>query len=148
VTTLRALAAGMTWMADNTAAAALGQTMTANPPPPSDTAGLEAAAVASFRPGSVAVQAGLSLVPGAAFEPRLLPDRQWGQLYNILYVDKSVLGVGIDVELAQSGATAVGASAVATLDGRYAAFALGSNGALGARWVILDTFVDGGSIKP
>jgi cyanophycinase len=153
VTTLRARwQAGMAWMADNAAAAALGQTMTANPPPPSDTAGLEAAAVASFRPSSVVVQPGLGLVPGVAFEPRLLPDRHWGQLYNILYADKSVLGMGIDVntavELTQSGATAVGASAVTTLDGRYAAFGLGSNGALGARWVILDTFVDEGSIKP
>jgi hypothetical protein len=35
-----------------------------------------------------------------------------------------------------------------TLDGRYAAFAIGSNGALGARYVLLDSYVDGDAVMP
>jgi len=134
-------------MADNAAAAALGQIMTVNAPPPSDTAGLEEASVKSFRPDSVTVEPGLAWVPGAAFEPRLLPDRHWGRLYNIVYRNKNVLSVGIDigtaVELTQAGATVVGASAAVTLDGRYASLNVGSNGVLSATYVILDSFVAG-----
>jgi cyanophycinase len=143
---------GMPLMADNAAAAALGQVMTSDPPPPSDTGGLEDASVKSFRPDDVTVAPGLAWVPGAAFEPRLLPDRHWGRLYNILYDNHDVLGIGIDVgtavELTQAGATVVGTSAAVTLDGRYAAYSLGSNGALGAIYVILDSFVAGDKIVP
>jgi cyanophycinase-like exopeptidase len=139
-------------MADNAAAAALGQIMTVNAPPPSDTAGLEEASVKSFRPDSVTVEPGLAWVPGAAFEPRLLPDRHWGRLYNILYRHHDVLGVGIDVgtaiELTQAGATVVGTSAAVVLDGRYAAYSQDATGALGAIYVILDSFVAGDQIGP
>lgn len=143
---------GKTLLADDAAAAALGQAMTANPPPPSDTTGLEDASVRSFRPDGVTVQSGLGFVPGAAFEPRLLPDRHWGQLYNLLGADKRVLAVGLDVgtavELTQAGAKVVGGSVAVTLDGRAAMFGVGSNGALAARYVILDSFVDGDSVRP
>jgi len=143
---------GMTLMADNAAAAGLGQVMTANPPPPSDTSGLEDASVESFRPNSVTVQVGLGWVPGVAFEPRLLPDRHWGRLYNILYSNHSMLGIGIDVgtavELTQAGATVRGTSAAVALDGRYASYNLGKNGALGASYVILDSFVAEDPIVP
>jgi cyanophycinase len=144
--------AGMPLMADNAAAAALGQVMTANPPPPSDTAGLEEASIRSFRPDSVAMRAGLGLVPGVAFEPRLLPDRHWGHLYNLLYSNHGVLGVGIDVgtavELTQAGATVRGMSAAVVLDGRYATFSGGGNGTLGARYVLLDSYVEGDAVAP
>jgi cyanophycinase-like exopeptidase len=100
----------------------------------------------------VTVAPGFDWVPGAAFEPRLLPDRHWGRLYNILYDHHGVLGIGIDVgtavELTQAGASAVGTSAAVTLDGRYATFAVGSNGALSARYVIVDSFVDGDQVIP
>ena len=71
--------------------------MTANPSPPSDTAGLEETSILSFRPDSVAIRDGLGFVPGAAFEPRLLPDRHWGQLYNLLNRNQQLLAIGIDV---------------------------------------------------
>jgi cyanophycinase-like exopeptidase len=142
----------MPLMADNAAAAALGQLTTTNPPPPTDDAGLEEASVLSFRPDNVVVRDGLGLVPGAAFEPRLLPERHWGQLYNIVYNTHSVLGVGIDVgtavELTAAGASVVGSSAAVVLDGRYASYSLGSNGALGARYVIFDSFVNQDQIVP
>jgi hypothetical protein len=34
------------------------------------------------------------------------------------------------------------------LDGRLASFGVGTNGALAARWVVLDTFVGGQAIEP
>jgi hypothetical protein len=34
------------------------------------------------------------------------------------------------------------------LDGRSGSFGVGSNGALAARWVILDTFVGGQEVAP
>jgi cyanophycinase len=143
---------GMPLVADNAAAAALGQLMTANPPPPSDTAGLEEVSVQSFRPDSATIQNGLGFVPGAAFEPRLLPDRHWGQLYNLLNRNQETLAIGIDIgtalELTQAGGRVVGSRTVVTLDGRAASFAPGSNGALGARYVIFDSFVDGDTLAP
>lgn len=144
--------AGATLMADNAAAAVLGSLMTANPPPPSDTDGLEEASVLSFRPDSVAIQDGFGFVPSIAIEPRLLPDRHWGQLYNLLNRNRQTLALGVDVgtaiELTPSGASAVGSRTVVTLDGRAASFAVGSNGALGARYVIFDSFVDRDVVRP
>lgn len=144
--------AGMPLMADNAAAAALGQSMTANPPPPQDTAGLEEAGVVDFRPDHVIVQAGQGWVAGAGFEPRMLPDRHWGRLYNLLASDRRLLGVGVDVgtalEITPTGATVWGSSAAVVLDGRLATFNVGANGALGARYVVLDTFVHGDSVAP
>ena len=52
------------------------------------------------------------------------------------------------VELTPAGATVRGPSAAVVLDGRAAAFAVGSNGALGARYVVLDSFVDQDAIVP
>jgi cyanophycinase len=153
VSTLRARwQASMAVMADNAAAAALGQLMTANPPPPSDTAGLEEASIQSFRDDGVMFRDGLGFVPGAAFEPRMLPDRHWGQLYNLLNRNQQLLAIGIDVgtalELTQAGGSVVGSRTVATLDGRAGSFEPGSNGALGARYVIFDSFVQGDALVP
>jgi cyanophycinase len=143
---------GATLMADNAAASALGSLMTTNPPPPSDTAGLEDTSIQSFRPGSMAIQPALGLVPGAAFEPRLLLDRHWGQLYNLLNRNQQALAIGIDIgtalELTPTGAKVFGNRTVVTFDGRAASFAPGSNGTLGARWVIFDSFVQDDSVAP
>jgi cyanophycinase len=143
---------GMPLMADNAAAAALGTLMTITPPPPSDTAGLEDASIQSFRPDSVTIQNGLGFVPKAAFEPRLLPDRQWGQLYNLLSSNQQTLAIGIDIgtalELTQLGASVVGSRTVVMLDGRVASFVSGNNGTLGARYVIFDSFVQGDTLVP
>ena len=37
----------------------------------------------------------------------------------------------------------IGESVVVALDGRLGSFGVGTNGALAARWVLLDTFVGG-----
>jgi hypothetical protein len=91
-------------------------------------------------------------VAGLAIEPRLLPDRHWGRLYNLLYRDRSMLAIGVDVgtalELTQAGGVVHGTSAVVVLDGRNAGFSVGSNGALGARYAVLDSYVAGDAVTP
>ena len=98
------------------------------------------------------VRDGLGFVSGAAFEPRLLPDRHWGQLYNLLYRDHQLLAIGVDVgtalELTQAGGVVRGTSAVVALDGRYAGFSVGSNDGLGARYTLLNSYVAGDAVTP
>ena len=141
---------GTTLMADNAAAAALGHSLSVDPPPTS--ASLEDDSVGDFLVEGVDVRAGLGFLSGAAIEPRLLPDRHWGRLYNLLDRDSAVLALGVDVgtaiEFTPAGAVVRGTSAVVALDGRYAAFSVGSNGALGARYVLLDSYVAGDALIP
>jgi cyanophycinase-like exopeptidase len=145
-----AWAGGKTILADNAAAAALGQSMSADPTPSSSS--LEDDSVGDFLLAGVDVHPGLNWLPGVIVEPRLLPDRHWGRLYNQIFRDPSLLGLGVDVdtalEITEGGAVVRGRSAVLVLDGRYGSFALGANGALGARYVLLDSYVDGGSLVP
>jgi cyanophycinase len=141
---------GATLMADNAAAAAFGQTTSIDPPPTD--ASIEDDAIADFRVNGVSTRSGLGFVARVALEPRLLPDRHWGRLYNLLSRDRSTLGLGVDVgtalELTETGSTVYGTSAVTALDGRYATFFSGSNGALGARYVLLDSYVPGDVVTP
>ncbi len=100
----------------------------------------------------MSIQPGLNWLPGLVIEPRLVLERHWGRLYNHLYRDPALLGLGIDadtaVELTASGAAAWGQNTVTILDGRYASYALGTNGALGESYVLLDTFVEGEALQP
>jgi cyanophycinase-like exopeptidase len=63
-----------------------------------------------------------------------------------------LLGLGIDVntaiEFTATGAKVLGRNTVIVFDGRYATYALGTNGALSERYVLLDTFVEGEAIAP
>lgn len=140
---------GATLLADNAAAAALGQLVTATAPRTDE---IETEAINSFRPDSVLVQPGRAFLAGVAIEPGLLPERRWGELYNLIYRDPTILAIGIDVgtalEMSGEGATVRGTSATVVLDGRAARFAVGSNGALGARYVRLDSYVDGDRVAP
>ena len=95
---------------------------------------------------------GLGWLPGLSIEPRLLPDRHWGRLYDLLIDSPSHLGVGLDVgtalELGSGGPRAVGDSGVVILDGRQSSLGTGTNGAVRAQWVLFDSFVDGEAIVP
>lgn len=141
---------GATLMADNAAAAAIGQSMTVDATPTDDS--LEDDSLGDFLVKRVNVRDGRGFLAGVAIEPRLMPDRHWGRLYNLLYRDPGLLAIGIDVgtalEVTQAGAVVRGNSAVVALDGRYATFAVGSNGALGARWVVLNSYVAGDAVTP
>lgn len=141
---------GATLMADNAAAAAFGQTTSVDPPPTD--ASIENDAIEDFRVDGISTSPGLGFVARVALEPRLLPDRHWGRLYNLLYRDRSMLTLGVDVgtalELTEAGGKVYGTSAVVTLDGRYATFSRGSNGSLGARYVLLDSYVASDVVTP
>ncbi len=82
----------------------------------------------------------------------MVMDRHWGRIYNQLYRNHNLLGVGLDVNTAivvtSSGATVSGANVALIADGRYASYALGTNGALSERYVLLDTYVEGDALLP
>ena len=142
--------AGKTLLVDNAAAAALGEAISADPYPTDSS--LESDSMADFLVGGVDVQAGLGWLPGVVIEPRMVVERHWGRLYNQLYRNSGLLGLGIDagtaVELSESGAQVWGRNTVVVLDGRQASFGLGENDALSARYVLLSTFVEGEEIVP
>ena len=149
--TLRnAWAGGKVILADNAVAAALGQAMSTDPSPTSS--GLEGASMEDFLFRGVTIQPGLNWIPGVAVEPRMVIDRHWGRTYNHLYRNHALLGLGIDrdtaIEFTVTGTKVWGRNTVVVFDGRYASYGLGTNDALSARYVLLDTYVEGDAIQP
>jgi len=145
-----AWAGGKVVLADNAAAAALGQAVSVDPTP--SAASLEDDSQGDFLFSGVTIQPGLNWISGVAVEPRMVMDRHWGRIYNQLYRNHNLLSVGLDVNTAivvtSSGATVSGANVALVADGRYASYALGTNGALSARYVLLDTYVEGDTLLP
>lgn len=145
-----AWAAGKVLLVDNAAAAALGQAISVDPTPSS--ASLEDDSMGDFLFSGVNIQAGLNWIPGVAVEPRMVMDRHWGRVYNHLYRDHALLGLGIDVntaiEFTSSGANVWGSNTIVVFDGRYASYSLGTNDALSERYVLLDTYVEGDALIP
>ena len=82
----------------------------------------------------------------------MVMDRHWGRDYNQLYRNHNLLGIGVDVNTAliitSSSATVSGANVALVADGRYASYALGTNNALSARYVLLDTYINGDTVTP
>ena len=145
-----AWATGKVVLADNAAAAALGQAMSMDPTPTSS--GLESASMGDFLFSGVTIQPGLNWIPGVAVEPRMVMDRHWGRAYNHLYRDHALLTLGIDVntaiEFTATGANVWGQNTVVLFDGRFASYGLGTNDALSVRYVLLDTYVEGEALLP
>ena len=145
-----AWAGGKTLLADNAAAAALGQAVSTDPTPSSSS--LEGDSMEDFLFNGVSIQPGLNWIPGIAVEPRMVMDRHWGRAYNHLYRDPALLTLGVDVntaiEFTATGTQVWGRNTVVAFDGRYASYALGTNNALSARYVLLDSFVEGDGITP
>jgi cyanophycinase-like exopeptidase len=141
---------GKTLLADNAAAAALGQAVSTDPTPTSSS--LEDDSMGDFLFNGVSIQPGLNWLPGITIEPRMVMDRHWGRVYNHLYRNHSLLGLGVDVntaiEFTASGAKVWGKNTVVVFDGRYASYAIGTNNALSARYVLLDTYVEGDTLMP
>jgi len=149
--TLRnAWAGGKVVLADNAAAAALGQAVSVDPPPTS--AGIEGDSVEDFLLNGVTIQTGLNWIPGIAVEPRMVMDRHWGRAYKHLHRDHTLLVLGVDVntaiEFTAIGAKVWGKNTVVVFDGRYASYGLGTNDALSERYVLLDTYVEGDALLP
>lgn len=133
-------------LADNAAAAVLGQRYAASP----ISADVEVSAPLDML--GVTVAAGLGWYGGLNLEPRLLPDQNEPQLLRLAAAVPSTIAVGVDAgtALEVSGGKAVvrGDSAALVVDGRKATFGTGTNGSLTARWLVLDTFVDGQALVP
>ena len=146
---------GAALLANDAAASVLSARFTVDPRPGDTTAAIESAAVAEFRPDSVTPVAGLGWA-GVAVEPGIVSNRHWGRLYNLLATAPAAerIGLGIDAGTALEFSSVlaaprvVGDSVVVALDGRYGSFGVGSNGALAARWVILDTYLGGQEVAP
>jgi cyanophycinase len=147
---------GTPLLANDAAASALGAGFASDTRPGPSTGEIEAAAVAEFRPDSVTTVAGLGWVD-VIVEPGMVSNRHWGRLYNDLAGQAAAadrLGFGIDagtaIEFRPAWAAprVVGDSVALSLDGRVGSFGVGSNGALAAHWVVLDTFVGGQEIAP
>jgi cyanophycinase len=143
-------AGGKVLLADNAAAAALGQAVSTDATPSS--ASLESDSMGDLLYNGVTIKPGLNWLPGVAVEPRMVMDRHWGRLYNHLYRNHALLGLGVDVntaiEFTGTGATVWGKNTVVIFDGRFASYALGTNGALSERYVLLDTYVEGDPLLP
>ena len=141
--------AGVPVLLDNGAAAAAGQWMSANPTPTSDE--LEDQGSESFllsgSPYVVDVRAGLGMIPGVAFEPRALVDYRYGRLASLIYAEDDLVTFGIDSATAllitDEGAMALGNNGVLVVDGRYAELGEGTNNAIAAAWLIVDTYAPG-----
>jgi len=143
-------AGGKVLLADNAAAAALGQATSVDATPSSSS--LEDDSQGDFLFSGVSIQPGLNWIPGVAVEPRMVMDRHWGRVYNHLYRNHALLGLGVDVntaiEFTTTGTKVWGKNTVVVFDGRYASYGLGTNNALSERYVILDTYVEGDAIVP
>ena len=142
--------AGKTLLADNAAAAALGQAISTDPAPTSSS--LEGDSMEDFLLSGVSIQPGLNWIPGIAVEPRMVMDRHWGRAYNHLYRNPALLALGIDrdtaIEFTATGAQVWGKNTVVVFDGRYGSYGVGTNDALSARYILLDTYVEGDMLMP
>src|SRR5688572_9338455 len=145
-----AWAGGKVLLADNAAAAALGQATSVDATPTASS--LEGDSMEDFLLSGVTIQPGLNWISGITVEPRMVMDRHWGRAYNHLYRNHALLGLGVDVntaiEFTATGAKVWGKNTVVVFDGRYASYALGTNGALSERYVLLDTYVEGDAVLP
>jgi len=132
-------------MTDGAMTAAMGSWYLANPEPSKKDLGDQA--IAAFRADNATVKPGLGIIPGAAFEPRLTQDYRWGSLYGLTMARPGTIAFGVAGDtgllLQHDGATVAGALSVAAMDGRSAAFGVGTNGAIAAFNVLLDTFAPG-----
>jgi cyanophycinase len=148
-----AWAGGAALLADDAVASAIGRSFTSAARPGTSTGSIEGAAIDEFFPDTVGVVAGLGWVD-VAVEPGIVSNRHWGRLYNLLaaQVPAARVVVGVDagtaVELGSGTPLVRGDSVAVVLDGRFGSFGVGTNGALAAHWVILDTYVGGEAIAP
>lgn len=103
--------------------------------------------IRSFRADAQTSAPGLGLVRGVNLEPRLTDDYRWGFLYGAAARDRRTIPLGISettaIRLDRRGAGVVGDRSVVSLDGRSARFGTGSNGAIAAVGVWVNTYAAG-----
>jgi hypothetical protein len=80
-------------------------------------------------------------------------DQLWPQLFQVARASGTTtvaagIDVGTSIRLEDGAASAVGDSAAVVVDGRQARWTNGTNGAIGAAWLVLDSIVDGDAVAP
>jgi cyanophycinase len=145
-------AAGKVLLLDNAAAAAAGDWMHAAASPADDLAAKEDAATPPYLASYAAPVPGLGLMHGAAFEARAFYDYRFGHLVQHAYRHPGAVAFGIERETAlridATGARVVGPAAVLSIDPRAAThLEVGTNGAIAAFWLVLDTFAGGEPVR-
>lgn len=136
--------AGAHLLFDNAAAAAVGSWMSAEPIP----ADVEIEASDSFLAGHISITPGLNLLPNLVVEPRFFYDYLYGRLVSHALAHPQAIGYGIErataVKITPSEISVLGKMAVMTVDPRQAThLGVGTNNAIAAAWLILDTFPTG-----
>jgi cyanophycinase len=143
--------AGKPVLADNAAAAALGEFFSALPPTPIDEEAREAVVQRSLIQGSTKIVPGLGLVNLNA-EPQLITDNRWGRLFSLAYSQPEVIALGLPhntvVEISPAGAVVSGENVVFTLDLRSAQLDLGMNRGFVIANGLLDVFAPGERLQP
>jgi cyanophycinase-like exopeptidase len=134
-------------LADDAAAAAMGSEYAATPVPTDVELAPEDAI------GTPPLADGWGLASNVTVQPRLLPDQHWPLLFQLARAAPGDIALGIDVGTAVKVTAAnaprvVGDGAIVALDSSRATFATGDNGAIGASWLLLDSFVAGDAIAP
>jgi cyanophycinase-like exopeptidase len=135
-------------MTDHAMTAAMGDAYSELPDPAPKA--LQDQAIEDFRAADVPVRPGLGIVPGAAFEPRLTVDYRWGRLYAISMASPRSIVFGIcgstAIVLQSSSPRAAGELSVVSVDGRSGTFDTGTNGALAAFNLLVNTYAPGDAV--
>ncbi len=143
--------AGKPILADNAAAAALGEFFSALPPTPIDEEAREAVVQRSLIQGSIKIAPGLGLV-NLIVEPQLITDNRWGRLLSLAYSQPGIIAVGLPhntaVEIGPDGAVVFGENVVFTFDLRSAQLDLGTNRGFVIANGLLDIFAPGEALLP
>jgi hypothetical protein len=82
----------------------------------------------------------------------MVMDRHGRRVYNHQSRNLALLGTGVDVntaiEFTATSAKVWSDNTVVVFEGSFAIYALGTNGALGERYDIFDTYVEGEAMLP
>lgn len=138
-------------LADNAAAASLGQFYAAHASHPAGGEELEAATQKSFIRGNTTLQTGLGLLP-VTIEPQVLIGNRWGRLFSLAYNHPDLLAIGLNaglgVEIQPEGAVVLGDGAIFALDLRTASLDVGANNGFAIANALLDVFASGDQVEP
>ncbi len=143
--------AGLSLMAIDAAASAIGTYFTANPPPPANEIPAELAAQKSFINGDINIKPGLNILK-FNLETRLLAENRWGRLISLAYHHHTLLGLGLNddtaIEITSAGAVVLGSNGVISLDFRNSNLSVGENQAYIIANGLVDVFAPGDMVKP
>lgn len=142
--------AGMPVLAENAAAAVMGDFYSNHGPTPDESDLAEIATQKSFLAGITDVQPGLGLM-NILIEPRLSDDNRWGRWFSVAHAHPEFIAIGLNdntaLEITAEGATVVGDDGIFVLDLRVAELGLGTNNGYVIANGLLDVFAPGERVQ-